>query len=57
MTPDIDRDVALKVLPATFANDKTFESGFAARPGRQPAWTSPHVVPILGSAKSTDGCT
>ena len=40
-----ERVVAVKVLPAHLADDKTFQSGSAGRPGRRRV-DEPHVVPI-----------
>ena len=55
--PDMDRVVALKVLPKTYASDKVFRERFRREAQAAPVSTSPMWSRYMSSAKSTDAST
>ena len=52
----IDRVVALKVLPANFADDEVFQERFRREARAAAGCTSRMWYPFTTSGRSTDGC-
>jgi serine/threonine-protein kinase len=52
-----DRVVALKVLPANFAQDSVFQQRFRREAHAAAQLNEPHVVPFTPTERSTGGCS
>jgi len=52
----MDRVVALKVLPANFADDQSFQERFRREAKQPPGSMSPMSFRSMISARSIDGC-